>query len=371
MTLCTGARFYTDSPLQSFSSLLSSIGGQPQAPQRPSTNAQRPDQPRQDNGKPNNLSNGTKLVPNNGAAGVKRKSEEPEPGPKPKAAKTEQNGLVSRPVAQPPTSRFQLSAKPGTTPKPSEVRQRLISRPDTPSNPQKSVPKPVPKPTVGTTPTPPSTANGAPPARRGFASIMEKAKAAQEAAKAAGPSGIKHKPVEKMTKRERLRLAEEAKAQQKAGKAGKVVQTDRSRSGTPVVGKPGLHKKPQETGYKGTMKKAAESLRYKGTMRAEGIGAAEEKEKKKGQAQDKYGGYASWSDLDDAEDEEEGYGSDGSSDMEGGYDDLAQEESLALRAAKKEDQAALEEEERHKREKSERKRRLQELSKSAASRKKY
>ena len=206
---------------------------------------------------------------------------------------------------------------------------------------------------------------------------MEKAKAAQEAAKAAGPSVIKHKPVEKLTKRERLRLAEEAKAQRL--KTGKVLQVERSRSGTPVLsGKPGAGKKSHEPGYQGTMKKKApEPLAYKGTLKLAGSSAAgssaAKKKKLKGQAQDKYGGYASWSDLDDAEDEEEeeGYESGGSSDMEGGYDDVEHEEMLALRAAKKEDQAALQEEERLKREKAARQKRLQELSKSAAARKKY
>ena len=202
---------------------------------------------------------------------------------------------------------------------------------------------------------------------------MEKAKAAQEAAKAAGPSGIKHKPAERLTKRERLRLTEEAKAQQKAGKNGRMAQADRSRSGTPVTAsKPGLQKKAQETNYQGTMKKRAEPLAYKGTMRAADAKAAKESQKKKGMAQDKYGGYASWSDLDDAEDEEEeGYDSEASSDMEGGFDDIEKEDRVAARAAWQEDKEALEEEERHRREKLERKRKLEELSRSAAARRRY
>lgn len=233
-----------------------------------------------------------------------------------------------------------------------------------------SLQKPVQK--AISTPAPPSTANGPPPQKRGFASIMEKAKAAQEAAKASGPSGIKHKPVEKMTKRERLRMAEEAKAQQKAAKSGKVVHADRSRSGTPVVGKAGSPRKGQDTAFQGTMKKRAEPLAYRGTMKAAGLVTAKDKEKKKGMAQDKYGGYASWSDLSDAEEEEEeGYDSEGLSDMEGGFDDVEEEEMMALRAARKEDQEAIAEEERHRREKLERKRRLEALSKSAAARKKY
>ena len=202
---------------------------------------------------------------------------------------------------------------------------------------------------------------------------MEKAKAAQEAAKAAGQSGIKHKPVERITKRERLRLREEANAQQKTAKSGRVVDADRSRSGTPLASRAGPQKKEQNTNYKGTMKKAAEPISYKGTMRAADKAAAKDREKKKGLAQDKYGGYASWSDLDDAEDdEEEGeYDSEASSDMEGGFDDIEKEDQMAARAAWQEDKEAMEEEERLRREKLERKRKLEQLSKSAAARKKY
>ena len=57
--------------------------------------------------------------------------------------------------------------------------------------------------------------------------------------------------------------------------------------------------------------------------------------------------------------------------MDAGWDDVEQEESMALRVARKEDLEALEEEERHRKEKLERKRRLEELSKSAAGNKRY
>ena len=109
-----------------------------------------------------------------------------------------------------------------------------------------------------------------------------------------------------------------------------------------------------------------EEFTYKGTMRKAAPGAA----KPKKPLQHKYDGYVSWSDLDDAEDdEEEGY--DSESDMDAGFDDMESEERMALAAARKEDQEALEEEERHRREKMERKRKLAALNKSAAARKKY
>lgn len=201
---------------------------------------------------------------------------------------------------------------------------------------------------------------------------MEKAKAAQEAAKAAGTSAIKHKPVERLSKRERARQAEEAAKQQKAGsKAAKLAANDRSRSGTPVDAKSGLKKAPEPT-YKGTMKKPVErqEFTYKGTMRKVEPGAPKAKTAATKACESRYNGYVSWSDLDEAEDdEEEGY--DSESDMDAGFDDMETEERRALAAAKKEDQEALAEEERHKRDKLERKRKLQALSKSAAARKKF
>lgn len=212
-----------------------------------------------------------------------------------------------------------------------------------------------------------------PKPKRGFSSILEKAKAAQEAAKAAGVNTIKHKPVEKLTKRERLKLQEEAK-QRAASKGGKAGLSDRSRSGTSSDGKAGLAKQGPESGYKGTMKKAAVQPQssYKGTMKRAEPGAALTKPAtKKGMGQDKYGGYASWSDLSAAEEDEEDYESEGSDDMDAGFDDMEREETMALKVARKEDQEALEEEERLKREKLERKRKLQALSKSAAARKKF
>lgn len=323
--------------------------------------------------KPSILSDAPRLTPNNAVAGVKRKSEEPEATSKPKLVKTEANGVSARPTAQAPTSRFQLSTKSGAQPKPSSLPNRPSPNPTRPSDSQS---RPALKSNGSVTPTPPSTATGPPPAKRGYASIMERAKAAQEAAKAAGPSTIKHKAVEKLTRKERLRLIEEQKAQQKAAKSAD--KANRSRSGTPVgaPGRPGLQqKKSQETSYKGTMKKAPEPLSYKGTMQAAGSATTKERDKRKGQAQDKYGGYANWDELDDADDdddeEEEGHDSEGSSDMEGGFDDVEMEEMAALRNAQKEDREALQEEEKLKKEKLERKRKLEALSKSAAARKKY
>jgi len=316
-----------------------------------------------------------KLTPNNAAAGQKRKSEEPESASRTKSIKAEQqNGIPSRPaaIASAPASRFQLSVKTTAAGKSSPVSQRLVNVGTTSINPQKAVPKHVPKSAgIPNTSTLSRPADGPTTSKKGYASVLEKAKAAQEAAKASNSvGGITHKAAEKLTKKDKLRLREEAMAQQKGAKQG---PSDRSRSGTPagLAGKAGMPGKKivLETSYKGTMKKAAEPLGYKGTMRA--VGSTPKPPPKKGMAQDKYGGYASWSDLDDAEDEEEGFYDSGSDDMEAGLDDVEAEESAALRLARKEDQEALEEEERLKREKLERKRKLQALSQTAAGKKRY
>ncbi|KAF2172961.1 hypothetical protein M409DRAFT_16912 [Zasmidium cellare ATCC 36951] len=353
--------------MTSFSSLLSSISGQPQAPQpRPTTTSK----PSGASAGAQALSNGARPQTSNAAAGVKRKPEDQAAAPKSKVVKTE----VSVPVRPPGQSSTAKAAPPA----PAGEYRGTARGPGATTSSARPIAKPVPKLSTATTATASASTTQSPavpnaaPKKRGFASLMEKAKAAQEAAKAVGSSTIKHKPVERLSKRERAKLAEEAAKQQKAGgKAGKLVANDRSRSGTPVDAKGGLKKAPEPT-YKGTMKKGVErqEFAYKGTARKAEPGAPKAKTAATKARESKYNGYVSWSDLDDAEDdEEEGY--DSESDMDAGFDDMESEEKMALAAARKEDQEALEEEERHKREKLERKRKLQALSKSAAARKKF
>ncbi|KAK1021944.1 hypothetical protein LTR33_018338, partial [Friedmanniomyces endolithicus] len=331
--------------MTSFSSLLSSLGAKGQAPvpslrNGPTTTAAT--QPES-----NGAVDRSKLTPSNVVAGVKRRSAEPEAAAKQKSIKTEQNSIPGRLAA--PSNRFQLTAKPIA----SRAVPSASQRPAVISKPSPNTVRPHPKqPTrpIGASnfPTPPSTADGAPAKKKSFASILEKAKAAQAAAAASSAGGIIHKAVEKLTKRERVRIREEAVAQHKARRRA-LRPGERSRSGTPVAGNSGpagvRKAAAPETMYNGTMKKAApESLAWKGTMKA--AGSVPKPTPKKGLPQDRYGGYASWSDLDDAEEEEEEdggdreYGDESEDDMEGGFDDLEAEESAALAAAKKEDQAA-------------------------------
>nr|POF12753.1 hypothetical protein CFP56_09905 [Quercus suber] len=308
-----------------------------------------------------------KLTPNNAAAGVKRKSEESENAQKSKIVKTESTGTPSRQVIA-PSSRFQLSTK---TKHPPVVAHRLA----TPSANSAKLPKTVPNKSPKHAPAAPThpAGNGTAPKPKGFLSMLEQAKAAQEAAKAANAGGIKHKPVEKLTKRERLRLMEEQKARAKSGKKA-VDSTTVECAGTQPLKSGPTSKRPAEPlSYQGTMKKpTAAPLAYKGTMGREPSGAPKASAKQKGMGQDKYGGYASWSDLSDAEDEDEeedDYDSD--EDMEAGFEDVGMEEEMALRAARKEDQEAQREEERLKAEKAARKRKLLELSRKAAAGKRF
>lgn len=201
-----------------------------------------------------------------------------------------------------------------------------------------------------------STHNGTPrtaaPAKRGFASLLAKANAAQEAVKAAGPDMIRHKVAEGMKKKERERLKLEAKDKEKLARKAHI---SRSTVRNDKIGQP--------------IRRPKDDLSKVGTMRARPATGTVQTNKQKGLGKDKYGGYASWSDL-DAEDEEEDYESE--SDMEeAGFDDVMEEEEQAARIARQEDQKEQAEEERRRKEKMERKQKLMALSNSAAAKKRY
>lgn len=351
---------------QAFSSLLSSIGKTNQSssqPGKPATTASTPAPA----AKPQAVTISSKAV-----AGVKRKPEDQTAGPQAKVAKTE----VKVPVKSSAQSNGQLpAAKSAGASAATAAPYRGTLKPTVPSNAaaqaskvaSRAVPPPV-RPTATA-----ASMNATAPPKLGFTAMMQKAKAAQASAKGAVISTIKHKPVEKLTKRERRKMQENTKT--KAGPNGeKLASNDRSRSGTPIDGKSGLSKKVLETGYKGTMNKkpVPPPVSYRGTMKKAGPGATVSKPAaKKGLPQDRFGGYADWDELDDAQEEpEDDYDSYETDDMEAGFDDVAGEEELALRSARKEDQEALAEEERHRREKEERRKKLAALNKSAAAAKK-
>lgn len=368
-----------------FAALLASVGkdgpvanAQQSPAARPSASSSPAPKP-----KPTTVTNAVKPVGTPGASTLKRKADDTDAGGKPKTVRTETTSTASQ-TGQP----TKVPTNPGQT---AATAYKGTARGPAPTNLAK--PKPAQatsaKPSVGlnnvpkpATPVSTSSAAAPPPKKGGFAATLARAAAAQQAAKASAASNIVHKPVEKLSKRERerQRLAQEAaeKQKQKGGPAAKgkmAQQAGRSRSGTPGDGKAGAGQKkgPVDVGYQGTMRKQPKPLSYSGTMRAADPAkpAKPVKQKDKFGGQDRYGGYASWSDLSDAEEEDEGDYMSESDDMEGGFDDVEREEAAAARLARREDQEALEEEERLKREKLERKRKLEAMAKQAQGKKRF
>ncbi|KAF2118588.1 hypothetical protein BDV96DRAFT_391020 [Lophiotrema nucula] len=233
-------------------------------------------------------------------------------------------------------------------------------------------------PRLNTGNTPPPTSSTAPPKKGSYAAMLARAKQVQSTKPPTPP--VKNEPTKILSKAERLALREQARAAGKGKKAGSVgppVKAVPGAKGAPVQEK----RKPAELGYQGTARPAKKPIEtgYKGTARSAtvasgsagkpvGAGAAKTKPKP---AASRYDGYADWSDLDEVDEEEKDYGSDASSDMEGGIWDVEQEEQLALKAGKQEDLEEMRLENELKRQKEERKKKLTALNKAAAAKRKY
>lgn len=209
--------------------------------------------------------------------------------------------------------------------------------------------------------------------------MLQKAKE-KEATKPAAPP-LKHEPTKIMTKKDREQARLAAKTVGKGKKPAPGVPARTPDAKPEAVNE---KRKPADLGYQGTARPAKKPVEvgYKGTARpmaataapAARPGAAPAAAKKKAKPpQDRYSGYAAWSDLDemDDDDQEDDYDSDASSDMEGGIWDVEEEEAKALKAAKREDAEALAEENELKRAKEERKRKLAAMNKAAAAKRKY
>jgi protein SPT2 len=191
-----------------------------------------------------------------------------------------------------------------------------------------------------------------PPTKGSFADLMARAKQQNTQQKVGVLTHQKSAPKEKLSKRALEKRAEEEKIRSsKSGNAG-VRKPDSRRSASPVKNgvKDGRVAKPVSSRpvYKGTM----------GT--ASGRGRHRPAEKKS-----RYDSYLGTDEEDNSDiDEDDVSGEDGyeSSDMEGGFDDLQEEESRALRQAKADDarEAALETQ--LKREKEERRKKLMGLA---------
>ena len=186
---------------------------------------------------------------------------------------------------------------------------------------------------------------------------MAKARQAQNAQSATPP--LKHTPAKVLPKKTRVAQQTDPKVpvEKKGSIAGSRIGPSKNKHAVSE------RRNPVELSYKGTMRSSrpAEPV-YKGTAQPSNapvsVHSAPVKAKSKRKpSDDRYAGYANWSDLDDVDDEEEDkYGSDCSSDMEGGLWDVEEEERRALAAARKEDAEALQEENDLKRQKLARKR---------------
>ena len=210
----------------------------------------------------------------------------------------------------------------------------------------------------------------APPKKGSYKEIMARAQALK--AQQTDFMQITHKPVAKMTKKERL--AHEADLLLKDKKQVKDVLARKPDPGTNRAPLAETHEKkrqPIDLGYSGTMRgqlapskptssgthAMPKSLPIKTSMPSKLSAPKHESRPRAG------GGrytYASYSDDED-QDEENDY--DSESDMEaGGLYELEREEMMSLQAAKKEDAQTLKELDEHDRMKRERKRRLEQLA---------
>lgn len=308
----------------------------------------------------------------------KRKADDITGDSKPKIARTDTNTSRFEQNASlaPPPSRSTTSS-PAQRPAVPPPKAAIPYRGSGPSAKVQPLTKPVSTQSAPLRPPPASTASSAAsaPAKGGYLAVLERAKQNAEASKLAGQ--IKHKPVEKLTKKDRQRLVEEARAAQKGkplpNKDAKIGLKARGKSAEPLVdSKTGLsmkdRKKPVEVAYKGTMRPNAPAAPvYRGTMGGPG-GAAARKPPAKAPASSRsgYGAgrrYASYSDEEEEdEDDEPEDDYESGSDMEAGVDEMYEEEQTSARIAKREDAIALAEENELKRQKLERKRKLEALA---------
>jgi hypothetical protein len=308
----------------------------------------------------------------------KRKADDTAADFKPKIARTDTNTSRFEQNASlaPPPSRSTTSspAQRSAVPPP---KAAIPYRGSGPSAKVQPLTKPASNQSAPLRPSPASTTPTVAPAsaKGGYLAVLERAKQNAEATKLAGQ--IKHKPVEKLTKKDRQRLVEEARAAQKGkplpNKDAKIGLKARGKSAEPLVDpKTGAsikdRKKPVELAYKGTMRPNAPAAPvYRGTMGGPG-GAAARKPLAKAPAPSRsgYGAgrrYASYSDEEEEdEDDEPEDDYESGSDMEAGVDEMYEEEQASSRIAKREDAIALAEENELKRQKAERKRKLEALA---------
>ncbi|KAI4842992.1 hypothetical protein E4T45_08814, partial [Aureobasidium sp. EXF-8846] len=233
-------------------SILSSINGDQPAPPRsqplPSTARSNP---------PSRNSTPHQVPP-------KRKADDTATDLKPKIARTDTNTSRFEQNASlaPPPSRSTTSSpaqRPAIPPPKAAIPYRG-SGPSAKSQPPLT--KPAPSQSAPLRPSPASTTLAVAPAsaKGGYLAVLERAKQNAEATKLAGQ--IKHKPVEKLTKKDRQRLVEEARAAQK----GKPLPSKDAKSGLKARGKSAEPLVDPKTGASIKDRKKPVELAYKGTM---------------------------------------------------------------------------------------------------------
>ena len=206
------------------------------------------------------------------------------------------------------------------------------------------------------------------PKKGSYAEIMARAKANQSKP----PVGtISHKPKEQIAPsyKKELKLKKKAIRDKKLGiKDGSRPGSSSSLSSSPVPGSV-ANKKIAAPAYKGTAKPKPQLPQpsYKGTMKSVSSTTKPQtaRDRDANHRKPRFDEYAATDedDLDDIEEDE--YGSDESDDMEAGFTDVEQEETLAAKAAKKEDEEEARLEAKLKKEKEERRKKLEQLAKKA------
>ena len=241
------------------------------------------------------------------------------------------------------------------------------------------------------------------PRKGTFAETLARAKAAQAATNHIGV--IKHKPIERLSIKERRALKEQRRAKAPSSKSSRPARTDgegrrrlveaangsdgqrssgvaskasgsKTTSGSkkPEQEHKGTSRPARETGYKGTARPIRTETEYRGTARPSGVNSPQSTGRKNVQnlsnrpplkprpSRRPYQA-PSESEKDEDEEEQEADGmSDGSSDMEAAAFEVEEEEFTSLKTARKEDEEALRQELELKKKKQERKRLLQALA---------
>ena len=329
--------------------IVDSIGGDrvppppPKPPSRP--NSANTARPINNNGK-NATRPGSHPTPS-ASTGMKRKAED---DPSMASAK------ASKPTTLTETTARRVAAPPLHAPKPQHSKGPAAPNVETDKGAVSQISKPTPATVTAATTTKPAP-------KGSYAEMMARAKQSAEQRVLSQVGTIKHQE----TKKDKMsRIAEKRKMEQDKAKASKPgtpagvkkdARRDVRRSASPVKkdishpGKPSTV--PLKATYKGTMGMAASRSRSQNNGRP---GARKPR-------YDEYLGTDEEDNSDLLDREEDGYGSDASSDMEAGFDDMELEDTKALRAAKDDDAQEIALENKLKREKEERRKKLLGLAK--------